>query len=61
MISCAALLRMDLAAAGALLGWVRERDAKGERVQFVDAHRLIATLFGLVGIADHATVAVRKN
>jgi hypothetical protein len=43
------------------LGWVRERDAKGERVQFVDAHRLIATLFGLVGIADHATVAVRKN
>ena len=61
VISCAALLRMDLAAAGALLGWVRERDAKGERVQFVDAHRLIATLFGLVGIADHATVAVRKN
>ena len=61
VISCAALLRMDLAAAGSLLGWVRERDAKGERVQFVDAHRLIATLFGLVGIADHATVAVRKN
>ena len=61
VISCAALLRMDLAAAGTLLGWVRARDAQGERVQFVDAHRLIAVLFDLVGIADHATVALRKN
>jgi ABC-type transporter Mla MlaB component len=61
VISCAALLRMDLAAAGTLLSWVRARDAQGERVQFVDAHRLIGALFDLVGIADHATVAVRKN
>jgi len=61
VISCAALLRMDLAAAGALLSWVRTRDANGERVQFVDAHRLVAALFTLVGITDHATVAVRKN
>jgi len=61
VISCAALLRIDLAAAGALLGWVRARDANGERVQFVDAHRLVATLFDLVGIADHATVAMRVN
>jgi len=61
VISCAALLRMDLAAAGTLLEWVRARDAQGERVQFVDAHRLIAALFDIVGIADHATVAVRKN
>jgi ABC-type transporter Mla MlaB component len=61
VISCAALLRMDLAAAGTLLSWVRARDAQGERVQFVDAHRLIAALFDLVGIADHATVAIRKN
>lgn len=61
VISCAALLRMDLAAAGTLLSWVRARDANGERVQFVDAHRLISALFGLVGIMDHATVAVRKN
>jgi ABC-type transporter Mla MlaB component len=60
-ISCAALLRMDLSAAGTLLAWVRARDARGERVQFVDAHRLIAGLFDLVGIADHATVAIRKN
>ncbi|MBN8756169.1 MULTISPECIES: STAS domain-containing protein [Variovorax] len=61
VISCAALLRMDLAAAGTLLSWVRTRDANGERVQFVDAHRLIGALFTLVGITDHATVALRKN
>ncbi len=61
VISCAALLRMDLAAAGTLLSWVRARDANGERVQFVDAHRMVAALFNLVGIADHATVTVRKN
>jgi ABC-type transporter Mla MlaB component len=61
VISCAALLRMDLAAAGTLLSWVRARDAQGDRVQFVDAHRLIAALFDIVGIADHATVALRKN
>jgi ABC-type transporter Mla MlaB component len=61
VISCAALLRMDLAAAGTLLGWVRARDAQGDRVQFVDAHRLIAALFDIVGIADHATVTTRKN
>ncbi|SET92969.1 STAS domain-containing protein [Variovorax sp. OV084] len=61
VISCAALLRMDLAAVGTLLSWVRARDANGERVQFVDAHRLIAALFNLVGIADHSTVTVRKN
>ncbi|MFH0132158.1 STAS domain-containing protein [Variovorax sp. VaC1] len=61
VISCAALVRMDLTAAGTLLSWVRARDANGERVQFVDAHRLMAALFNLIGIADHATVAVRKN
>jgi hypothetical protein len=61
VISCAALLRMDLAAAGTLLSWVRARDAQGDRVQFVDAHRLFGALFDIVGIADHATVAVRKN
>ncbi|QNK71229.1 STAS domain-containing protein [Variovorax sp. PAMC26660] len=61
VISCAALVRMDLVAAGTLLSWVRARDANGERVQFVDAHRLMAALFNLIGIADHATVAIRKN
>ncbi|MBB1600305.1 STAS domain-containing protein [Variovorax sp. UMC13] len=60
-ISCAALVRLDLTAAGTLLNWVTERDASGQRVQFVDAHRLIAAFFKVVGIADHALVRVREN
>ncbi len=54
-------MRLDLAAAGTLLHWVTERDANGQRVQFVDAHRLIAAFFKVVGIADHALVRVREN
>ena len=60
-ISCAALVRIDFAAAGTLLNWVMARDARGQRVHFVDAHRLIAPFLGVIGIADHATVAVRPN
>ncbi len=60
-ISCAALVRIDFAAAGTLLNWVMARDARGQRVHFVDAHRLIAPFFGVIGIADHATVAPRPN
>ena len=60
-ISCAALVRIDFAAAGTLLNWVMARDARGQRVRFVDAHRLIAPFFGVIGIADHATVALRAD
>ena len=60
-ISCAALIRIDFAAAGTLLNWVMARDARGQRVHFVDAHRLIGPFFGVIGIADHATVALRQN
>ncbi|OUM02359.1 STAS domain-containing protein [Variovorax sp. JS1663] len=60
-ISCAALVRIDFTAAGTLLNWVTERDARGQRVAFADAHRLIAAFFGVIGIADHAEVAIRLN
>jgi ABC-type transporter Mla MlaB component len=60
-ISCAALVRIDFTAAGTLLNWVTERDARGQRVAFVDAHRLVAAFFGVIGIADHAEVALRTN
>ena len=60
-ISCAGLVRLDFVAAGSLLNWVTARDARGERVAFVDAHRLIAAFFGVIGIADHAEVAIRAN
>jgi hypothetical protein len=60
-ISCAGLVRLDFVAAGSLLNWVTARDARGERVAFVDAHRLIAAFFGVIGIADHAEVGIRAN
>jgi ABC-type transporter Mla MlaB component len=58
-VSCAALVRVDFTAAGSLLNWVTGRHARGDNVQFVDAHRLIAAFFGVVGIADHSTVKTR--
>ena len=60
-VSCAALVRMDFAAAGTLLNWVMARAARDERVEFVDAHRMVAAFFKVIGIADHAGVAVRTN
>ncbi|RZL64839.1 MAG: STAS domain-containing protein [Variovorax sp.] len=59
VVSCAALVRIDFAAAGTLLNWVMERDAHGQRVEFVDAHRLVAAFFGVIGIGDHAMVSAR--
>ncbi len=59
IISCAALVRIDLAAAGSLLNWVTERDGRGQRVEFIEAHRLIVAFFGVIGIADHAVVIPR--
>ncbi|QNK75305.1 STAS domain-containing protein [Variovorax sp. PAMC28562] len=60
-ISCAALVRIDFAAAGTLLNWVTARDERGQRVQFVDAHRLVTAFFGVIGIADHAAVSPRQH
>jgi hypothetical protein len=60
-VSCAALVRIDFVAAGTLLNWVTARDARDQRVQFVDAHRLVAAFFGVIGIADHAEIAIRPN
>lgn len=60
-VSCAALVRIDFVAAGTLLNWVTAHAARGRNVQFVDAHRLIAAFFTVIGIADHATVSVRPN
>ena len=60
-ISCAALVRIDFAAAGALLNWVTARDERGQRVQFVDVHRLMLAFFGVIGIADHAAVSPRQH
>lgn len=58
VVSCAGLLRVDFIAARTLLTWVMARDARGERVEFIHANRLISTFFNVVGIAEHATIAI---
>ena len=55
-VSCARLIRVDFVAAGELLNWVLGRHQEGRRVQFVDAHRLVALFFGAMGIGEHASV-----
>jgi ABC-type transporter Mla MlaB component len=60
-ISCAALLRIDFGAAVSLLAWVTERDGRGQRVQFVDAHRLVVTFLKVVGVGEHAAISARTS
>ncbi|MDM0024683.1 STAS domain-containing protein [Variovorax saccharolyticus] len=61
VVSCAALVRIDFAAAGTLLNWVTDHHGRGQNLQFVDAHRLVAAFFDVIGIADHASVSLRKD
>ncbi len=61
VVSCAALVRIDITAAGTLLNWATARNAHGQRVQFVDLHRMAAILFEVIGIAEHAGIAVRRT
>lgn len=59
VIECAGLLRVDFAAAGSILNWVAIRQAEGKQVQFVNAHRLVAAFFNVIGINEHAKVIPR--
>jgi ABC-type transporter Mla MlaB component len=60
-VSCAALLRVDLEGARALVDWVAGYEETGRRIEFTDAHRLVATFFHVVGITDHASVSTRSK
>ncbi|MGJ7582461.1 STAS domain-containing protein [Variovorax sp. RHLX14] len=60
-ISCAALIRIDLAAAESLMHWVAMRQSQGHRVHFVDVQRLVAAFFKIVGITTHAPVGLRQH
>ncbi|MDM0045238.1 STAS domain-containing protein [Variovorax dokdonensis] len=61
LVSCAALLRVDLEAARTLIDWVAQHEMSGRRVEFVDAHRLVATFLQVVGVTDHADVSLRAK
>lgn len=60
-IACNQLIRLDFAAAGALLNWVSAQHADQRSVEFNEVHRLLAPFFGVIGIAACASVVVRTD
>lgn len=60
-IACDQLIRVDFAAAGSVLNWAAAQQAGGQAVHFVNLHRLVAVLFNVIGINEHARVLPRKN
>ncbi|MBC7919445.1 MAG: STAS domain-containing protein, partial [Rhodoferax sp.] len=58
VIHCQRLLRVDFSAAGGMLNWLAERRAEGVEVQFVQVPRLVGVFFQLMGITEHASVAI---
>jgi len=58
-ISCALLMRVDFVAAGDLLNWVAVRHAEGREIVFHETHRLVALMFGAMGINETARVQLR--
>ena len=61
IIPCARLIRIDFSAAGSVLNWAADQQAKGLDVRFQDLHRLVAVFFNVIGISEHAWVVPRKN
>jgi hypothetical protein len=59
-ISCALLMRVDFVAAGDLLNWVAQRHAEGREIVFHETHRLVALMFGAMGINETARVQLRN-
>ena len=61
IIPCERLIRIDFSAAGSVLNWAADQQAKGLDVRFQDLHRLVAVFFNVIGISEHAWVVPRKN
>lgn len=60
-IVCSRLVRVDFAAASALLNWVAARQAEGCRVEFAELHRLISSFFMVIGLHEHARLIQRAD
>lgn len=61
VVSCKYLIRVDFAAAGAILNWAAAHQAQGRRVRFVDVNRLISAFFHVIGITEQADVVPRED
>ncbi|MDE2419090.1 MAG: STAS domain-containing protein [Burkholderiales bacterium] len=61
VIECARLVRVDFSAGGSILNWLVERRDDGLQVRFLHVPRLVAALFHVMGITEHAEVFVAKQ
>lgn len=59
-VECAHLSRIDFVAAGNLLQWLLGLSARGQKVELVHVHRLIAAFLHVVGIDDSVVVRLRE-
>lgn len=60
-VSCAWLIRVDFSAAGRLLTWTSACREAGRKVRFDDLPPLVAAFFQVIGIDEHAELAVRRR
>lgn len=55
-VVCENLIRLDFVAAGSVLNWAAEMQAKGVSLKFTRLHQLVAVFFCIIGIQEHALV-----
>jgi ABC-type transporter Mla MlaB component len=60
LLDCSRLARIDYAAAGALAAQLRKIAAGGRRIELRDVNHLVAALFRLLGVADHARLSAHR-
>lgn len=61
VVQCARLVRVDFAAGGSILNWLLAVQGNGLQVRFVQVPRLVAALFHVMGITEHADVSIVKR
>lgn len=60
-ISLRQLRRIDFSSAGALLNWAMMQHDQAKTLQFTGVHRLIAGLFSILGLHEHALIQLRRD
>ena len=61
VVDCAELVRVDFAAAGAVLNWAARMQDRGVALRFERLHQLAAVFFAMVGIGEHAQLVPRAD
>ncbi len=60
-VSMRGLRRIDFSSAGALLNWAMLQHGAGKTLHFTGVHRLIAGLFSILGLHEHALIQLRRD